>query len=185
MPNLCYNQAKFVFPNEELKSVFLLAIKDECLFSTFVPLSDGETNSNIEKWGTKWEPTEFAIIENKILPDFFIDETIETYIEEKKSMEIVFETAWCPPVGFYENINKIHGILVEAFFYESGEEVFGMSVYNNLDHNNKYYNYPRNKKQLDEIREHIGINSDLDEFMYSVWDMLTNKWDECNSDDSF
>jgi len=71
MPNWCHNSAKFVFPNRELYDKFNLAISDECVFSTFVPLGLGmdvnglelwDFSLAIEKWGTKTDPSEWEII---------------------------------------------------------------------------------------------------------------------------
>lgn len=181
MPNWCYNHAKFDLPSQEIYDKFILAIKDKCLFETFVPLDlcvdengvkKWDISKTIEKWGTKWEPSEFDFVEKS-----------SSSKDGEFTIYTTFDTAWAPPVGFYENINKKHGIFVEARFHESGEAVFGSCVYNKSIEENKYHNYPCNKNKLKEIREHIGINSDLDEFMYSEWEYLADYWEDNESDD--
>ena len=107
MPNWCYNQATFIFPNQEVCDKFLQAVKDKCLFTTFVPLDLGVDENGIEKWniakaiekwGTKWEPSNFEIIE-----------TVTKFEDRVLTILAVFDTVWAPPIGFYENINKIYG----------------------------------------------------------------------------
>jgi hypothetical protein len=181
MPNWCHNRVKFTFPNKELYKKFDTAIKDEALFSTFVPL-DTETDENgqkkwdhrkaIEYWGTKWEPSDIEIDEEPLSMD---DSDIE--------MVVTFETAWAPPIGFFERLNKNHGIFVFGMFHEPGEQVFGQCTYREHVENIDYYNYPDTPLQLDRLREKIGINQDLDDYMSCEWEQIEERWEK-GSDDS-
>ena len=182
MPNWCNNHAKFTFPNRDLYQKFDIAIKDGCLFSTFVPL-EPETNDKgeekwdyrkaIEYWGTKWEPSDIIIEE---LPVSMDDNDFE--------MVIAFETAWAPPIGFYERLNKNHGIFVFGMFHELGERVFGQCTYRESVEKIDYYNYPDAPSQLHRLRQCIGINRDLDNYMSMEWERLEEMWEK-GSDDSF
>jgi hypothetical protein len=183
MPNWCYNVTTFTFPDKEIREKFISAIKSCYLFATFVPLelgfdSSGKDNWNIstaiEKWGTKWEPDQMEIFD-------------ENSLSEKKGDLILhtsFDTAWAPPIGFYESINKNHHIETNSYFYEPGEEVFGYCNFDNSTEVIKYYNYPRNSSQLNILRAEIGINSELDKFMHCEWYRLEQLWDEYDSEDS-
>lgn len=182
MPNWCGNQAVLTFPSKELHDLFLNSVSDANIFSTFAPLNLGEDENGssrwefskaIEVWGTKCEPLDVVVIESSEQPD------------ENWRVRVSFDTAWAPPIGVYERLNKNHGILVKAYFHESGEEVFGMCTYNGDVENNKYYNYPRSAPQLFSLRECIGINGELDAYMFSEWTRLETRWSEHNSDDSF
>jgi len=178
MPNWCHNRVKFTFPNQELCQKFDTAIKDECLFSAFVPLDveNSEEKWDFEKavelWGTKWEPS-----------DVEIDEVPVSMDNSDIEMNISFETAWAPPIGFYERLNKNYGIFIFAMFCERGEQVFGQCTYRESVEKIDYYNYPNTYLQLDRLREIIGINGDLDTYMYSEWEILEDRWEK-KSDDS-
>ena len=179
MPNWCQNRAIFTFPNQEIRQKFETAIKDEYLFSAFVPLdiNSGDEKWDLEKaielWGTKWEPSDIRIGETPVSMD---NSDIE--------LNLSFETAWAPPIGFYERLNKIYGIFVFAMFHEAGEQVFGKCIYRESVEKIDYYNYPNTYLQLDRIREIIGINGDLDTYMSSEWEVLEEKWEK-RSEDSF
>jgi hypothetical protein len=183
MPNWCRNSAKFIFPNLELYDKFNLAILDKCVFSTFVPLGLGRDPKGlevwdfslaIEKWGTKSDPSEWEIIEPPVSMD-----------QEEITIQVEFDTAWAPPIGFYESIKKTHGIYTIAYFHESGEHVFGSCIYNEDIDKNRYYNYPLNATQLLSLRAVIGINGELDVFMFSEWNYLEEMWNDRDSGDEF
>lgn len=175
MPNWCHNQAKIIFPNKELHQKFDTAIKDDCLFSTFVPLDIEEGKWDLEKaielWGTKWESSDIRIEEVPLTMD---NSDIE--------MNISFETAWAPPIGFYERLNKNYGIFVFAMFHEAGEQVFGKCTYKEDLEKIDYHNYPNTYLQLDRIRERIGINGELDEYMSCEWEILEDRWEKRSED---
>jgi hypothetical protein len=181
MPNWCHNHVKFAFPSQELYQKFDSAIKDECLFSTFVPLEidvdekgqeKWDYRKAIEFWGTKWEPSDIKIEDSPVTMD---DSDIE--------LVLTFETAWAPPVGFYERLNKNHGIFVFGMFHEPGEQVFGRCTYRESVEKIDYYNYPETPTQLDRIREVIGINRDLDSYMSIEWERIEERWAEDSDED--
>jgi hypothetical protein len=183
MPNWCRNKTTFTFPTNRVRDLFFKSIADEKLFSTFAPLNLGEDENGEEKWeftkaievwGTKCEPLDVIIHR----------ENIQENVDSELIACISFDTAWAPPTGLYERMNKNHGISIMGFFSEPGEEVFGTCIYIGDIEKNKYYNYPRNITQLQSIREYIGIDSELDLYMSSEWEYLENRWKDRDSCDS-
>jgi hypothetical protein len=89
------------------------------LFETAASSATDEklTNANIKKfgyaswydfcineWGTKWDTD---------------CHSVDTYEEHPNTLETVFDTAWAPPIQFYEKLERL-GFQVEAKYYESG-----------------------------------------------------------------
>jgi hypothetical protein len=64
----------------------------------------------VNEWGTKWD-TECH--------------SVDTYEEHPDTLEAVFDTAWAPPVPFYEKLERM-GFQVEAKYYEPGMGFAGM-----------------------------------------------------------
>ena len=173
MPNWCENDVTFRFPNEEFRDLLLIAVQKNEIFTTFAPLNLGTDERGlpnwklsvaIEIWGTKTEPH-----------DVIISEVTDLTVSLK------FDTPWAPPIGVYEKMNKNYDIKVTGNFREPGEEVFGTCIYDGEVEKNKYYNYPRNKRQLYEVRD--TIDPALDDYMETEWERLENHWAARNSDD--
>jgi hypothetical protein len=74
------------------------------------------------EWGTKWDINKQYC--------HFQDET-------EKTLAIVFETAWSPPLGIYQELHK-RGFRVEAFWFEEAEGFCGQ-FFNGL---HAHYNLP-------------------------------------------
>jgi len=132
MPNWCYNYATFSHKDPEQVKRLVNAVKEHNLFTEFVPcpseimehVEEGENynerceakaKSNLEKygysgwydwncgnWGTKWD------IGN---PD--------VYEESDGSAVCSFDTAWGPPIAFYEKMVDM-GWEVDAEYTEEG-----------------------------------------------------------------
>jgi hypothetical protein len=68
-------------------------------------------------------------------------------------------------------------------FHEPGEQVFGQCTYRESVEKIDYYNYPDTSSQLDRLRECIGINGELDDYMSCEWERIEEKWEK-GSDDS-
>jgi hypothetical protein len=175
MPNWCDNEVNLAFPNNELLELFLRAVSNESIFSTFAPLNLGSNDNGepiwefskaIEIWGTKCEPLDIRVLHRNQL-----------------HLQLSFDTAWAPPIGVYERMNKNRGISVVSYFSEPGEEVFGKCTYSGDIEENTYYNYPHNKLQLDNIRS--GLDSGLDKYMKNEWIRIEKRWEDRNSEDSF
>lgn len=59
----------------------------------------------IKHWGTKWDVNQ--------------DEVDIEYVDSG-SIKMMFQTAWSPPIGFYEHIHNTLGVDVEATYFEPG-----------------------------------------------------------------
>jgi len=172
MPNLCFNNTDLFFPSREIYDKFLSSINDKNWFMTFSPIeSNLDPSGNVfwnvytacSEWNTKWEALEIVINDLN---------TVDL------SICLSYYTAWSPPTGVYEKMFSQFGINVSSCYYEDGMEYFGLCEYNKDIFKNDAYDYPKNKDELLELRNQIGINSVLDNFMESTWVELEDNWDE-------
>ena len=102
-----------------------MAIWENCHFNEFVPfpedIGDNWREWNDDHWGTKWEPN-------------FVPYLEEMEIENEGEIDILnlnFNTAWCPPIEFYEAMTEL-GFEVNATYREPGIGFAG--VFENGDH---------------------------------------------------
>ena len=136
MPNWCSNTVRLTHEDPAMIIRARDALTNGTFFNEFVPVpkqlsetiassqTDEElTKTNIEKfgyaswydfcvneWGTKWD-TECH--------------SVDIYEDHPDTLEAVFDTAWAPPVPFYEKLERM-GFQVEAKYYESGMGFAGM-----------------------------------------------------------
>ena len=106
MPNWCSNTAVFRHTDPEMIKTIKEGIENHNLFEIFIPVEEGKDAASL--WGTKWDICEPQIIDSS-----------DQYVE------VVFQTAWSPPLEFYEMVENVHEIEVEALFYESGMAFMG------------------------------------------------------------
>ena len=137
MPNWCYNNLTLwgdVNVVNKIKDWYKQSDKtDEGLFGLFYPLpselkdttspSPEENKTLIEKygfdnwydwqthnWGTKWDVREFI-----------------TETETESSVCLSFDTAWSPPITFYEKLSEDYPeLLISASYYEGGMDFCGI-----------------------------------------------------------
>ena len=145
MPNWCYNNVEF--HNDDVAEVAKLEAflktkeknkEDENgLFSYFIPRpADQEENWydwNISNWGTKWETS--------------------VYSWEKlndNSIRMNFDTAWSPPLAFYEFLAQNTEWYVTATYCEEGMGFVGR----NIAGDDECYEYFE-AEDLDEIPEEL------------------------------
>ena len=112
MPNWCNNHITLRHENPGvIEAVVAAANKDE-FFNTFVKRPEEKEEDwyswNIENWGTKWEPS-------------FWEEAV---INDPNEVVLGFDTAWAPPIKFYEALVE-QGFFVDAFYYEPGMNFCG------------------------------------------------------------
>ena len=109
MPNWCQNLVTFTHNDPEMITKLVNGANDEQLFNTFVPRptekEDDWYHWNTENWGTKWDVAPYE----------------EAFVEGEKSDTVVlgFDSAWAPPVKFYEKMEEL-GFYVEAYYFEPG-----------------------------------------------------------------
>lgn len=134
MPNWCTNRLSLTHEDPAMIRRVSEAVDREELFSTFVPvppslnitaghlgdvaeqeklemLQDANRDSHgyqnwydfcVSEWGTKWEANGISI-----------NEASDNFIE------VIFDTAWAPPLGFYEKMVD-QGFTVDGYYYEPG-----------------------------------------------------------------
>ena len=150
MPNWCENNCTIYGSTDkmnELENVLIGYIDhDRDFFGYYVPV-EGDKNvidvigqSNV--WGTKWEPD---------IWDWSRDDNVIT---------ISMNTAWGPPIQFYEQMEEKYDFEIEASYYEPGMCFVG---YYGGDH----FDYAA--MDSEEVRSEIP--KDLDE-MYGISDYL-------------
>lgn len=156
MPNWCSNWAKFEGPEELIKR--LVEAIDENVFLATLRPEPKYTEENewydwrIANWGTKWEID---------APDVDVIDAGDGNF----SFEMHFSSAWSPPTDAYEfAILNLDGLMIEAYYYESGDyfagsfEGFDNVVFNNDSFNlsdvgdNFFKNDPEGKK-LEKVFE--------------------------------
>ena len=146
MPNWCSNEVKIYFDSENESQLRDALDSDKELFQQFVPrppeFDEGEKWYwwNTENWGTKWDTKPYDI------------EWEDDFVFFR------LETAWGPPIGFYEKIEQM-GYFVDAYYREEGMAFAG--IYDNGE--DDYYEY--GGMSADEIE--ASLPSDLDE-MFSI-----------------
>ena len=124
MPNWCYNTVSVSHDDPAMIQRFIKATEDECLLNEFHPMpeelkgttSPSPTNDSlvekygasdwyswsVNNWGTKWDIT-------------------NAYVgcDDEKSATASFDTAWSPPIEFYEKLVEL-GFDVDATYTEEG-----------------------------------------------------------------
>lgn len=159
MPNWCSNVAYIKHDNiEELNKIVKELDKgDESgLFNLLVPNPSGEWNYDwsIENWGTKW------------------DASVYEYSLEPEHLYISFDTAWGPPIEFYNKILEL-GFEVEGFYYEPGMAFAGYYQ----DGGHEEYNMV--DMTADEVEQQLPAA--LDE-MFSISQCMRD-WEESNTEE--
>jgi len=121
MPNWCQNVVTISHENSIKLDVIRNAIANEnklkeSFFNVLVPRPIEESENwyhwNLENWGTKW------------------DVNVEISEDTGNSITLVFDSAWAPPIEFYDNLVE-QGYEVLGYYNEEGMAFAG--IYNNGD----------------------------------------------------
>lgn len=155
MPNWCANIATFVHDDPQQIKRLRAAIENETMFSEFVPNPNGQGSEdwyehNTNFWGTKW--------------DTGGDITKVT----KKRLMCSFDTAWSPPLQFYDAM-KEQGWTITAEFYEPGMAFVGEY---DSDVGGTSYDIPDN---LEDLMEDVPLH------LVESWNLDSNFEDEEDS----
>ena len=136
MPNWCNNTVRLTHEDPAMIIRARDSLTEGKFFNEFVPVPKGLsesiastltdeklTEANFEKygyaswydfcvneWGTKWDTECHSVDTDPEYPD---------------ALEAVFDTAWAPPIAFYEKLERL-GFQVEAKYYEAGMFFAGM-----------------------------------------------------------
>jgi hypothetical protein len=139
MPNWCQNIANITHEDLEKLDAIVEELKKEEpeLFNSLVPNPAGEWQYDwcVENWGTKW------------------DASVYNYELKDGVLTINFDTAWGPPIAFYEKIEQM-GFFVDAYYREEGMAFCG----HYFDGSDEFYEY--GNMSADEIEENIPVEID-------------------------
>lgn len=124
MPNWCNNIVTFRHEDPTQITKIVDAINGAGLFQTFVPI-EGEIDREkaIANWGTKWDVATEDVTVNPL---------------DEHGINLVFNTAWSPPLEFYREMVNL-GFDVDAYYFEPGMAYIGQwlngadDYYNDID----------------------------------------------------
>lgn len=171
MPNWCSNYANITGSKEAIENITrdINSIKntqDRCVFKTLVGIkpeiteeeyeNDGWYEANCDYWGTKW--------------DVSINDC--NFVIGSTNIMMYPETAWSPPIGFYEALAKKYGVNVHAEYNEIGCDFAGyVSVNRDGDVNDNCYPYME------------GLyNTDIDHFLLEVESNVQYRIEDCEEE---
>jgi hypothetical protein len=148
MPNWCSNYLTIEHKDPEMIKKLVEGANKGELFSTFFPAPEDEDSYSWanETWGTKWEATmhEDAIIEDNMV-------------------NVSFDTAWGPPIVFYNKMKKL-GFNIDATYHECGMQFAGH--YTNEDGNDCYEYDFDNENWRDDIDDSEVLDMLESEYEY-------------------
>ena len=173
MPNWCNNSVTFRHSDPEQISRVVRGFTAEKLFAEFLPCppdllaetpigedfvtrNDAQKAINLEKygyedwhgwcrdnWGTKW--------------DVSTGEWDDADLTNPNQVIVSFETAWQPPVAFYEKLTEL-GFEIEAWYLEEGAGFVGKYTSANGDES---FNFD-GAEDLEDIADDVRQFWDLD-----------------------
>lgn len=150
MPNLCDNVVIFFHEDDTMMEKLIQSAEKNELLQSFVPSKEDDEKWYewaYENWGTKNE----------------VDITDVKY--EGKTIQIMFESAWSPPIKFYSNMVE-KGFQVKAAYIEIDMLLIGQFINGDHDHFDlcfeKYVHLPEfilsyYKDYIENYKEFIGI----------------------------
>ena len=114
MPNWCSNQATIHGTKEQILEL-AGAYERGAVIQNYLPVPEDVEDKRlycVNNWGTKWD---FG--KTQYTPDEECDWQVDE--EGYGLVHLRFETAWSPPLGWYEALNKLD-MTVEAYYFEPG-----------------------------------------------------------------
>lgn len=150
MPNWCSNTLVLQHSDPAMIVRAAEAVKADRLCAEFVPLGgDGLHEWNydlaVENWGTKWDVSQTEVID-----------------QFENSISVAFESAWSPPIAFYDRMVEM-GFEVNASYFEPGMGYVGKYI----DGEDEEYEIdPEDLSNIpEELNEIWGVTE-----MYEDWD---------------
>ena len=116
MPNWCENTLTLTHPRKKASDKLEEILKkNDGFFQHYKPLplknKDGWYDWCVANWGTKW--------------DVNIDDYDSSHDGKVYITVIYFQSAWSPPIQFYEHLERHYGFKAEATYIEEGMEFVG------------------------------------------------------------
>ena len=115
MPNWCENDITITADTDKELQEFIAYVKDEESAFSFTKILPCDEASKVDVWGTKWSEKDANRYESE--SDTGDDEV---------SVEYTFLTAWTPPYGIYEVLEKqFPNIDINWYYREEGNRIAG------------------------------------------------------------
>lgn len=117
MPNWCENNVVFKHENPAMIAKVVKGMRETGLFMEFFPPPpDMDYDKdwyewNQSNWGVKWDVCDE-------------DGISSPYTEGDTEVSIFFDSAWNPPIIFYNNLID-QGFQIEAYYFEEGMQICG------------------------------------------------------------
>lgn len=198
MPNWCNNSTKFKHEDPAEIVRLVKAFNEERLFNEFIPcppalhetVEIGENYNerheakeaanrenygfsswydwNLAHWGTKW--------------DVGSDYVVEIDAENPNTVILNFDTAWCPPIDFYETMTDM-GWTIQGYYYEPGMGFCGL-----FDGVNEEYEIEGDSNWVEDhipqaINEMFSISENMD--MWEQEEQMNELEDEDEIEEEF
>lgn len=102
---------------------------------------------NINGWGTKWD-----VVGYEIFPSY-----------GETCVELSFNTAWSPPIGFCQMLTKLYPVKCELHYDEGGNDFCGISIIENGEiTDTQEYKYREGKYNLDKEGFWLDVESTIE-----------------------
>ena len=153
MPNWCNNNLTLHHEDPSMIQRAITAFSEGKLCQEFHPMQpqlledESWYNWRVENWGTKWDVG---------------GEGLEAELINETTVQLSFDSAWNPPLYFYQHLEENHGFTVTASWFEPGMGFAG-EIYDGEMQHYEWSNLEEAKEVIPEhIEEQYGIIADLE-----------------------
>ena len=153
MPNWCNNTLTLTHEDSAQIDRAIAAFQEGKLCQEFHPMQptlledESWYNWRVENWGTKWDVG---------------GEGFEAERINETTVQLIFDSAWSPPIEFYQHIEENCGFAVNATWFEPGM-AFAGEFYDGETLNYNWHTLEEAKEVIPEhIEDQYGIIADME-----------------------
>ena len=153
MPNWCNNTLTLTHEDPTQIDRAIAAFQEGKLCQEFHPMQptlledESWYNWRVENWGTKWDVG---------------GEGFEAERINETTVQLIFDSAWSPPIEFYQHIEENCGFAVNATWFEPGM-AFAGEFYDGETLNYNWHTLEEAKEVIPEhIEDQYGIIADME-----------------------